>query len=45
MNYNPALKARYEVLRARGIVLVRLNAMLRTGEPWLDLVLPQPKRV
>nr|WP_270149146.1 hypothetical protein [Pseudomonas sp. NY11382] len=26
------------------IFLVRLNAMLRNGEPWLDLVLPQPKR-
>ena len=57
MKYNPALKARYEALRARGklakvaivacmrIFLVRLNAMLRTGEPWLHLVLPQPKRV
>jgi transposase len=56
MKYNPALKARYEVLRARGklakvaivacmrVFLVRLNAMLRTGEPWLDLVLPQPKK-
>lgn len=56
MKYNPALKARYEALRERGkvakvaivacmrVFLVRLNAMLRTGEPWLDLVLPQPKR-
>jgi len=57
MKYNPALKARYEALRERGkvakvaivacmrVFLVRLNAMLRSGKPWLDLVLPQPKRV
>ncbi|MFJ4068960.1 IS110 family transposase [Pseudomonas sp. NPDC089996] len=55
VKYNPALKARYEALLERGkvakvaivacmrVFLVRLNAMLRTGEPWLDLVLPQPK--
>ncbi|MFG0670706.1 IS110 family transposase, partial [Pseudomonas sp. xss_1] len=56
IKYNPALKARYEALRGRGkvakvalaacmrVLIVRLNAMLRTGKPWLDLVLPQPMR-
>ncbi|HYQ49795.1 MAG TPA: IS110 family transposase, partial [Pseudomonas sp.] len=55
MKYNPALKARYQSLRERGKLLkvaivacmrtfiVRLNAMLRTGTSWLDLVLPQPE--
>jgi Transposase and inactivated derivatives len=55
VKYNPALKARYEALRERGklpkvaivacmrVLIVRLNAMLRTGTPWRDLVLPQPK--
>ncbi|MEB3440714.1 transposase [Pseudomonas sp. A2] len=52
---NPALKARYQSLRERGKLpkvaivacmrtfIVRLNAMLRTGTSWLDLVLPQPE--
>ncbi|WP_426809345.1 IS110 family transposase [Pseudomonas sp. WOUb67] len=54
VKYNPALKARYEALRDRGKVakvalvacmrtfIVRLNAMLKTGTPWRDLILPQP---
>lgn len=52
---NPALKARYEALRGRGklakvaivacmrVFIVRLNAMLRTGTQWQDVVLPRPK--
>lgn len=55
MKRNPALKARYEALRGRGklakvaivacmrVFIVRLNAMLRTGEEWQDVVLPRPK--
>lgn len=54
VRYNPALKDRYEALRGRGKVakvalvacmrtfIVRLNAMLKTGTPWRDLILPQP---
>jgi transposase len=50
---NPALKARYEALRERGklpkvaivacmrVLIVRLNAMLKAGTPWLDVILPQ----
>ncbi|MDR6710634.1 transposase [Pseudomonas hunanensis] len=52
---NPALKARYEALRGRGklakvaivacmrVFIVRLNAMLRTGTQWQDVVLPRLK--
>ncbi|WP_372822854.1 IS110 family transposase [Pseudomonas parafulva] len=55
VRHNPALKAQYEALRARGkvakvaivacmrIFIVRLNAMLRTGTPWQDVELPQCK--
>ena len=54
VKYNPALKARYEALRGRGKLakvalvacmrtfIVRLNAMIKTGTPWRDLILPQP---
>ncbi|MFJ4158247.1 IS110 family transposase [Pseudomonas sp. NPDC089752] len=53
VKHNPALKARYEGLRERGklakvaivacmrVFIVQLNAMLRTGTPWRDVVLPQ----
>lgn len=55
VKHNPALKARYEALRERGklakvaivacmrVLIVRLNAMLKAGTPWLDLILPQPR--
>lgn len=55
MKRNPALKARYETLRGRGklakvaivacmrVFIVRLNAMLRTGAQWQDVILPRPE--
>lgn len=55
MKRNPALKARYETLRGQGklakvaivacmrVFIVRLNAMLRTGTEWQDVVLPRPQ--
>ncbi|MFG0918937.1 IS110 family transposase, partial [Pseudomonas sp. CJQ_11] len=36
--------AKVALVACMRVLIVRLNAMLRTGKPWLDLVLPQPMR-
>jgi transposase len=52
IRFNPDFKARYDALRARGkcakvaivacmrILIVRLNAMIRDGTPWIEHVVP-----